>query len=142
MSKFCCCKIGGKGAGWCVFAAGNVDPTLALCLCSLPFLRLAATPSANEDEEAETLQGKPHILGKGCVTPFILGCITLQLHHFSIVVGRIDIKRSSFAVGREAGTVPHSLQSSFVGRLHYDVQKKRMGCGVYGDLVYRSKQGL
>ena len=28
-------------------------------LTPFPFLRLAATPSANEDEEAETLQGYP-----------------------------------------------------------------------------------
>ena len=52
-------------AGWRVFAAGNVDPLLS----PFPFLRLAATPSANEDEEAETLQGYPLISGRGCVTP-------------------------------------------------------------------------
>ena len=92
-----------RQGGWRVFAAGNVDPELALCLCSLPFLRLAATPSANEDEEAETLQGYPVISGRGCVTPYkmLRGSATSSF----LYCGWMDIKRSSFAVGREAGTM-------------------------------------
>ena len=35
------------------------QPEMLIQSLLTPFLRLAATPSANEDEEAETLQGYP-----------------------------------------------------------------------------------